>query len=67
MDEVIMYVRYNLSSGTDTDGLIQHLSRIGYRFAFDPKLNALFAWDEECQYVETIMEDNGIEYEREEY
>lgn len=64
-EDVLKYVRYELVDGTDTDELIKHLDMNGYRFGFDSRSNALFVWDEEADYVETILEDRSIFYEKE--
>lgn len=61
--EYIPYIMYRLAKGNDTDELTHHLSMNGYRFGFDPKSNALFIYEDETEYVETIMHDRKIKYE----
>ena len=66
MENAIKYIRYDLADDTDTGELINHLSMNGYGFGFDSKANALFVVEDEAAYVETIMADNDVVYEREE-
>lgn len=61
--ETIKYVRYDLIDGTDTEELISHLSMNGYTFGFDQSSNALFIWEEQTSYLETILSDRSIVFE----
>lgn len=66
--EFITYICIEVlnSSSSAVWEVINHLSMNGYKFGYDSYAGNLFVYDEELAYVETILEDRGIDYRIEE-
>ena len=65
--EFVEYVCIVLGVSTDVEELENHLHKNGYDFGIDKNRNFLFVYEEEVEYVETILADRNITYEVKEY
>ena len=65
MDYCINYIGIILHSDTDIDTIDEienHLSMNGYCFGIDKKRKIIFVYDDQFDYVETILGDRNISY-----
>lgn len=63
MREFVEYACIVLGVGADMEELENHLYMNGYDFGIDQNRNLLFVYEEEIEYVETILADRNIAYE----
>ena len=63
MREFVEYVCIVIGVGADVAELENHLCMNGYDFGIDQNRNLLFVYEEEIEYVETILSDRDITYE----
>ena len=62
MIEIVEYACIVLHESADLEELEEHLSMNGYDFGLDKNRNLLFVFEDELDYVETILEDRNIHH-----